>query len=652
MPETTPSPVPPANSHRDRGGLANSAFRLVIGKPLRSTEMKSEEISTFSGLPALSLDALTSVAYGPEAIMVVLATAGLGALHLVLPITIAIVVLLAILVISYRQVIEGYPEGGGCYAVSKANLGRGISLLAGASLIVDYTLTVAVSVSAGVEALVSAFPTLSSLTVPLCIAILLVVTLLNLRGLGDAARAFFLPTAVFVLGLFLVIIFGLVHPLAPHAHAQGVSLVTSHPIETISILLILKAFSSGCSALTGVEAIANGVPTFREPRVRHAKRTELLLGVILGVMLIGLAILAGHFHIGPRTNNTVLNQIMVIAIGHGVLYYIIALAVVLELALAANTSFGGLPLLAGLLAQDGYLPHFFALRSDRMVLARGIIVLAILSALLLIGVNGNTNTLIPMFAIGVFTGFTLAQTGMVIHWSRAKPSRWQVRAALNGVGAVLTALATIIFIATKFFGGAWIVVVVVPLLILLFLRIHSYYQRVQGVLGLDTKPIVGQDESLLVVIPVTNISRLTATALSTAKELAQTQIAIRVVLPDQHAVATELQQQWNDWDPGVELELINTDYQSITEPVRDFIANQLLDYDRIILLIPVLEPHKLRHRLLHNQLNLVLSSAFNFEPRVVIARVVLVVDDLAGDREQIAGAPGSAGSTEPFVHEQ
>lgn len=651
MSETTPSAVPPTNS-RQHGGLANAVFRFVIGKPLRSSQMKSEEISTFSGLPALSLDALTSVAYGPEAIMVVLATAGLGALHLVLPITIVIVVLLAILIVSYRQVIDGYPAGGGCYAVSKDNLGRGISLLAGASLIVDYTLTVAVSVSAGVEALVSAFPALSALTVPLCIAILLVVTLLNLRGLGDAARAFFLPTAVFILGLFLVIFLGLIHPLDPHAHRQGVSLVSLHPIETISILLILKAFSSGCSALTGVEAIANGVPTFREPRVRHAKRTELLLGVILGVMLIGLAILAGHFHIGPRTNNTVLNQIMVIAIGHGVLYYIIALAVVLELALAANTSFGGLPLLAGLLAQDNYLPHFFTLRSDRMVLARGIIVLAVLSALLLIGVNGNTNTLIPMFAIGVFTGFTLAQTGMVVHWHRAKPARWRIRATLNGLGAVLTALATIIFIATKFIQGAWIVVIVIPLLILGFRRIHSYYQTVERTLGLDTKPAVGQDESLLVVIPVTNISQLTATALSTAKELAQSQVAIRVVLPDQHGVASELQRQWDEWDPGIELELIETDYQSIAQPVRDFIANKLLEYDRIILLIPVLEPHKLRHRLLHNQLNLVLSSAFTYEPRVVIARVVLVVDDLTRDRGQITGGPGSAGSTAPFVQDK
>ncbi len=615
----TPSPA--------RAGHAIT--RLLLGRPLRASELHSEEISTFTGLPALSLDALTSVAYGPEAIMVVLATAGLGALHLVLPVTIVIVVLLAILIVSYRQVIDGYPEGGGCYAVSKANLGTGVSLLAGASLIVDYTLTVAVSVSAGVEALVSAFPALAPLTVVLCIAILLVVTLLNLRGLGDAARAFFLPTAVFVLGLFLVIFLGLIHPLDPHAHAQGISLVASHPVATISVLLILKAFSSGCSALTGVEAIANGVPTFREPRVRHAKRTELLLGIILGVMLIGLAILAGHFHVGPRTNNTVLNQIMVIAIAHGVLYYIVALAIVLELALAANTSFGGLPLLASLLAKDDFLPHFFSLRSERMVLARGIIVLAVLSGLLLIGVNGNTNTLIPMFAIGVFTGFTLAQGGMVVHWRRTRPRGWRRRATLNGIGAVMTALATLIFITTKFVEGAWIVVIVVPLLIVMFRRIHAYYRRVNRTLDVGAQPSLTPDTSLLVVVPVTNISQLSASALSMAKELASTQIALRVLLPEDHDQAEAFQAQWERWDPGVDLEILKTDYQSITHPIKEFVQRQLEHHDRILLLIPVLEPRKLRHRLLHNQLNLVLGSAFTHEPRVIVARTILVVDDVS-----------------------
>jgi len=283
--------------------------------------------------------------------MGVLASAGLSALHLVLPVMIAIVVLLVVLVISYRQVIDGYREGGGCYVVSRENLGRRFFLLAAAALIVDYTLTVAVSISAGVAALVSAFPSLAPLTLRLCLAILVVVSLLNLRGLGDAARAFFLPTAVFVVGLLLVTAIGIVHPLDPHAHLHGVSLLNRHPITSVSILLVLSAFSSGCSALTGVEAIANGVPTFREPRVVHAKRAETLLGIILALMLLGLALLVNRFQCGPRVNDTVLNQIMVVSVGHGVLHLVVAFAIVIELALAANTSLGGLPLLASLLAR-------------------------------------------------------------------------------------------------------------------------------------------------------------------------------------------------------------------------------------------------------------------------------------------------------------
>lgn len=390
-------------------------------------------------------------------------------------------------------------------------MGESVSLLAGASLIVDYILMVAESISAGMEALVAAVPLLSTYTVELCLTILFVVTALNLRSLGDSARAFFLPTAVFIIGtlfvvVLVVVVIGRIHPLDPHARLQGISLIATKPLESISILLILKAFSSGCSALTGVDAIANRVPNFREPRVRHAKRTELLLGVILGVMLLGLALLTEKFHVGPSCNNTVLNQIMVVALGHGVLYYIIAFAVVIELALAANTSFGGLPLLATLLASDDYLPHFFALRSDRQVLARGVLVLSLLSAILLVGVGGNTNTPIPMFAIGVFTGFTLAQAGIAKHWLASKPPRWRRRVALNGLGATMTLVATVIFTATKFFQGAWIVVVVVPLLIFMFIRIKSYCLSVRQELAIGVIPGDIQRGQILVVVPITDLS--------------------------------------------------------------------------------------------------------------------------------------------------
>src|SRR5580692_1976074 len=366
--------------------MARSLWRLLVGPPLRARDVSREQITPVEGLPALSLDALTSVAYGPEAIIIVLGVAGAGALHLILPITIAIIVLLAILVFSYRQVIDAYPGGGGAYAVSRANLGAGASLLAGASLVVDYTLTVAVSIAAGVASLTSAFPGLTAATVPICLAILAVIMLLNLRGLADAARGFLLPTAVFIIGLLIVIVIGLIHPLALHAAQPGRSQLPAKALETVSVLLVLKAFSAGCSALTGVEAIANGVPLFKEPRVRRAKRTELLLGTILATMLLGLGVLVVRWHVGPRSDQTVLSQIMGMAVGRHWAYYIVSLTITIVLALAANTSFGGLPILASLLARDHYLPHLFALRDDRQTFALGVGTLTVLSGALLVAV--------------------------------------------------------------------------------------------------------------------------------------------------------------------------------------------------------------------------------------------------------------------------
>src|SRR5580658_6922536 len=389
-----------------QGGRVSGVWNHLIGPPKSALGAGKDRITPVEGLSALSLDALTSVAYGPEAIILVLAVAGAGALHLVLPITIAIVGLLAILVFSYRQVIDAYPMGGGAYAVSRANFGAHTSLVAAASLVVDYTLTVAVSIAAGVASLQSAFPSLSGATIPLCLGILFFIMVLNLRGLGETARAFLLPTLVFIVGLLGIIAIGLIHPLGLNETQLGSSQTPTVGLKAVTFLLVLKAFSAGCSALTGVEAIANGVPLFKEPRRVRAKRTEVLLGLILGMMLLGLAILASRWHVGPRSGQTVLSQIMADAVGRHWAYYIVSLTITVVLALAANTSFGGLPVLSSLLARDNYLPHFFALRGDRQVFANGIWVLSGLAAVLLIAVRGNTNALIPLFAIGVFIGFT------------------------------------------------------------------------------------------------------------------------------------------------------------------------------------------------------------------------------------------------------
>lgn len=602
-----------------------SAWNLLIGMPLSSSQASKERITPVEGLSALSLDALTSVAYGPEAIIVVLALAGAGALRLVLPITVAIVILLAILVFSYRQVIEAYPGGGGAYAVSRANLGAGAGLVAGGSLIVDYTLTVAVSIAAGVGALTSAFPSLTSATVPICLGILAVITLLNLRGLGETARAFLLPTLLFIFGLLAIIAVGLIHPLGLHETQPGNSLLTTHGLQTVSVLLVLKAFSSGCSALTGVEAIANGVPLFKEPRVVRAKRTEMLLGVILGVMLLGLAVLARRWHIGPRSNQTVLSQIMGMAVGRHWAYYIVSLTITVVLALAANTSFGGLPILASLLARDHYLPHLFSLRGDRQVFSNGIAVLAVMSAALLIAVGGNTNQLIPLFAIGVFTGFTLSQAGLVVHWWRTRPPRWRPRAAVNGLGAVITGLATAVFLITKFAQGAWVVVVAVPMFVLLFIRIRIYYRAVGSELGIGAVPDKPAVKPTLVIVPVAGISRLAQTAISEALSMGQEVIAVSVVLDqgeDGQREADTLEREWAEWNPGVPLRILHTEYASVVQPIVAFIDEQREQSDQqIVVLIPVVVPRRLRYRLLHNQIDRVLSAALRNRTDLVVARV-------------------------------
>jgi amino acid transporter len=623
-------------SRRVRGSIAANTWRILIGRPLRNSEAVEEQITPVEGLSALSLDALTSVAYGPEAIIVVLAVAGGGALHLILPITLVIIGLLCVLVFSYRQVIDAYPGGGGAYAVSRANFGPKVGVVAGASLIVDYTLTVAVSIAAGVGALTSAFPALTSATVPICLGILALVTLFNLRGLGEAARAFLLPTMIFIVGLLVIIAIGLIHPLALHDPQPGRPLVSTHGLQTIGVLLVLKAFSAGCSALTGVEAIANGVPLFKRPREARAKRTELLLGMILGTMLLGLAVLASRWHVGPRTDQTVLSQIMADAIGRHWAYYIVSLTITLVLALAANTSFGGLPVLASLLAQDDYLPHLFSLRGDRQVFANGIWALSILSGALLVAVGGNTNSLIPLFAIGVFTGFTLAQSGLVVHWWRTRPPRWRHRAAINGLGASMTAVATIVFLFSKFLQGAWVVVVAVPAFALLFIRVRAYYLRVGDQLGFGQRQQHPKARRSIVIVPVTAISRLTVYALSEAISLGSEVIAVTVIIEGGEAAADQestLATEWAKWDPGVPLRVLVTEYSSVVEPITAFI-DELRSHDdrQIVVLIPTVVPERVRYRILHNQIDLVLSSALRHRPDVVVARVQLPTSSLGQPR--------------------
>ena len=394
------------------------------------------------------------------------------------------------------------------------------------------------------------------------------------------------------------------------------------------------------------------MPLFREPRATRAKRTELLLGVILGVMLLGLAVLAKRWHVGPRSGQTVLSQIMALAVGRGWAYYIVSLTITVVLALAANTSFGGLPVLSSLLARDNYVPHLFALRGDRQTFAFGIGVLSVMSGVLLLAVRGNTNTLIPLFAIGVFTGFTLSQTGLVVHWRRLRPRHWQYRAAINGTGAVITAVATIVFLVSKFTEGAWVVVVAVPAFILLFLRIHAYYVRAAADLRIDQVPPKPIGKRTIVIVPVNRLSRLTAHALTEAKSLGQEVVAVTVVLEtgdDGDRWAQTLVDQWSDWDPGVPLRVLRTDYASVVEPTVEFIDAVRADHphDQVVVLIPVVRPNRARYRLLHNQIDLALSSTLRKRDDIVVARVSVPLEPSAGPEAASTGSAATVPAAAP-----
>ncbi|MEU6019057.1 APC family permease [Streptomyces sp. NPDC047515] len=592
-------------------GLARRELRPRV--PLRHGEGGKYHVTSLEGLAALSLDALSSVAYGPEAIVLVLIAAGTGALTATLPVTLVIAALLAVLVISYGQVIAVHPDGGGAYAVAKKDLGPRTSLLAAASLVVDYVLTVTVSLAAGAASLASAFPALGSHLLAVCLIGLVLLTAVNLRGVADSARVLMLPTVLFIVSIFGIIVLGLLrgHPSAVVGSAQPV-----HVTEALGLLLLLKAFSSGCSALTGVEAIANGVPVFREPRVKRAQRTELMLGVLLGLMLIGLAVLIRRDHVAPRGGVTVLAQLTAGAYGTGWPYYATNLIVTLALAFAANTSFGGLPVLMSLLARDNRLPHLFGLRRERPVYRWGVLALALLAALLLIAVNGDTHRMIPLFAIGVFTGFTISQIGLVRHWAGQRPPGWLRRAALNGSGAVLTAVAGLVLLATKFLEGAWVVVVTVPLLMLLFARVERYYTAVGEELALGEIPPALRPTESLIIVPVGEVSKLAQHALTAAGALGHDIVAVAV--HSDPVKAQELSDRWERWNPGVRLDIIDSPQRSLVQPIVEYVQRTAEEGRQIAVLIPEVEPLHRRYQILQNQRGVLLAATLMAHTDVVV----------------------------------
>ena len=583
-------------------------------------------LTATAGFAALSLDAMASVAYGPEAIVLVLAAAGAHGLGFTLPVTLAIAALLAVLVASYRQVIAAFPDGGGSYAVAKTHLGARTSLVAAASLVLDYVLNVAVAVTAGVAALTSAFPGLYDDRLWLCLAVLVLVTGVNLRGIVESARAFIVPTVVFVGSIFVLIAVGLFRS-APvsTATADGHASALADNATSVGTLLLLKAFASGCSALTGVEAIANAVPSFRAPRVKRAQRAEVALGAVLGVMLIGLSVLISRFHLQPVQGVTVLAQLADASLGHNWAFYVIQFATMILLALSANTSFGGLPVLLKLLARDNYLPHVFALKADRQVHRHGVLALAAVSAALLVFSGGDTNTLVPLFAIGVFVGFTVAQVGMVRHWRGERGTGWRGKALLNGFGAVLTGVAAIVVTASKFDDGAWLIVITLPLLVLAFETVHRAYAHIGERLGLGRIPEPPHRDRSVVIVPVSSLSRLTSEALTAAASLGDEVRAVTVCYPDPEDRANlhALERAWAQWDPGVPLVQLACERRSLGRPIAAYVRDvSATEPDtRVTVLIAEVEPVRLWQRLLQNQRGAVVAHAVRRDTDAVICRL-------------------------------
>lgn len=590
---------------------------LLFGKPLASSEERAEEIGAAPGLAIFGLDALSSAAYGPEAALVLLIPLGVGGIHLILPMMIAIIVLLTLVYLSYRQTIGAYPRGGGSFFVATDNLGAGSGLLAASALMIDYVLTVAVSISAGVEALVSAVPSLQRHTLALCLAILLLLTLINMRGVRDSGIAFLVPTYLFVVTLLVVIVVGLVKAVISGGHPHAVVAPPSLPVvtETVSIWLLLKAFASGCTAMTGIEAVSDGVLAFREPRVRNARLTLTMIVTLLATLLIGIAVLSHLYNVGAMVPNSpayqsVLSQLTFAVLGRGWFYYLTMAAVLVALSLAANPAFADFPRLAKNIASRNYLPHVFLLRGRRLLHSYGIYALVFLSAIILILFGGITDRLIPLYAVGVFLAFTLSQAGMVIHWRRRRSPGWIRHSIVNGIGAFATGITLLVVLVAKFDEGAWVTVLLIPLLILFMVIVRRHYDRV-AVETANPAPLrVENLKPPLIVIPLDRWSRITEKALRFALCMSPDIIAVHVESADDDGTSI-----CEDWERQIaaplraagmkvpELVNLHSPYRFILSPVMDFVLEKerKLENRQIAVLVPELVVRHWWENMLHNQ---------------------------------------------------
>lgn len=615
--------------------------RILIGKPLKNEALSEEKYSIKWGLPILASDAISSVAYaGEEMLLVMIPVIGLLSYHYVIFISVAIVGLLFLLVMSYRQTIESYPNGGGAYIVAKDNLGVFAGVAAGASLSIDYILTVAVSVSSGVQQLTSAFTGIRPFTVPICIAIIILLTIGNLRGIRESSRMFGIPTYLFILAILSMLAVGFYkyftgvpvkQPITPFANYYGMGSVT--------VILLLRAFSNGCSALTGIEAVSNAVPNFRHPAVKHARKVLLLLAIIILVLFGGTSILANIYHATPGYGQqTMLIQMAESIFGrtgflNATFFYFITGSLLVILVLAANTSFSGFPMLISVMASDGFVPRQLKMRGDRLSYSNGIIILSVLSTLLIIVFEANVSHLIGLYAIGVFISFTLSQSGMLMKWLHSKSGNWIPKAAINGLGAFVTGIVVIIIAVTKFTEGAYIVVILVPLLMFLMLKVKKHYFAISKQLRIkpeeyETLDISKEHYRNRVIVPIESLNRSSIRALRYARTISDNVTAFSIAVDEESA--EKIRRNYDRLKTDIPLTIKYSPFRKVVDPLLRFIESEEYDYqagDMITVILPQFSVNKWWHRLLHNRTRVFIERELIKHRHIVVSTMPLQMKD-------------------------
>jgi amino acid transporter len=613
------------------GRLADQLRRALVGERIANEREIHERVGRLKGLAVFASDNISSSAYASEEIMRVMLAAGAGALALTIPITVAIVVVLAIVVTSYQQTIRAYPNGGGSYIVASDNLGPVPGLIAAGALLTDYVLTVAVSIAAGVAALTSIFPALFDIRVAIGVAFVGMLWLGNLRGIRESATLFAIPTYVYLLAIYGLIGFGLwrvaTGTLPPYHVPEAWT--AAGPTQALGLVLILRAFASGSVALTGTEAVSNGVPAFRPPEWVNARSVLVLMGVFFGTIFLGISFLAGQLGVipDPTEQQTVVSQIAATLVGDGTPYhYLIQISTALLLVLAANTAFADFPRLASILGKDRFLPRQFQFRGDRLAFSVGIMVLAVLAAVLIIGFSGSVTNLIPLYTVGVFVAFTLSQAGMVRHWWRLRFTErgWRWRAVLNGTGAVATGLVAIIVAAAKFALGAWMILVLIPLLVAMMWAISRHYHSVEAALDVDT----GRGLAPLplrkpphVVVPISRLDQAALSALAYARSISPEVTALHVAA-DREAVEA-MKRRWEEWGAEIKLVIVESPYRALIAPLLAYLdAAERMDPTRpITVLLAEFVPRHIWEYPLHNQTALRLKLRLFFRPNTVVVDV-------------------------------